>query len=287
LVHAGVLTSALSGISKTTDFMAWSIREFGASYTWYGVVDIHNAPRWESEWIDPQYIKNELIGRCYNAINLLPKSKRPKSWSKIVENETSRLKTLMFAFYAGPMDDFVPQDVTDQQKEVHKRLRSILRRKKSFKDARGLETIAHTGAVGKPLSNDVLRLLERSDAGLTTAKEATPVLRCCAYIAANNRNERLAEAVTLRCLRFVTPQSSTEDILRLTLIAMMACAAYGDIRGYHKAVGDMMANFAYRTPQSAAETVRSTLELLHRRDPRLIATLGRAMAILDLATSAK
>jgi hypothetical protein len=183
------------------------------------------------------------------------------------------------------MDDFVPQDV-NHQKAVFKRLKSILRRKKSFKDARGLGTIAHTGAIGKPLSNDVLRLLERSDADLTTGKEATPVLRCCAYIAANNRNEKLAEAVTLRCLRLVTPQSSAEDILRLILVAMTACAAYGDIRGYHKAVNDMMANFAYRAPPLAAALVRSTLELLHRRDPRLIATLGRAMAILDLAASA-
>ena len=284
LTHAGVLANALSGMSKTSEFLTWSIKELGASYTWNSAVDTHDAPRWESDWIDPQYLKNEFIGRCYNAINLLPKSKRPKGCSKIIEAETSRLKTMMFAFYAGPMDDFIPQTVTDRQVEVYKRLKSIVRRKKSFKDARGLETIAHTGAVGKPLSNDVLKLLERSDEELTSSKDAAAFLRCCAYIAATNRNEKLAEAVTIRCLRLVTPQSSAEEILRLILIAMMACAAYQEKAGYHKALSDTLANFAYRTPQSAVEPVRLTLELLHRRDLRLMATLGRAMAILKLAT---
>lgn len=45
LTHAGVLTTALSGLTKTADFMAWSIRELGASYTWYSVLDAAVAPR--------------------------------------------------------------------------------------------------------------------------------------------------------------------------------------------------------------------------------------------------
>ncbi len=222
------------------------------------------------------------MGRCHNAIMQLAKSKQPKNWIRIVDKEIASLQTRMLAFFAGPMDDFVSQDVTDQQKEVFERVKSILRRQKSFKNARGLETIAHTGAVGKPLSNDVLRLLERSDPDIPNLKDAIPVLRCCAYIAANNENEKLAEAVMLRCIRLVTPQSKAEDILRLILLGMMACAAYRDPRAYHKAVGNMMARFAYRTPKSVVFDVRSTLELLTRRDLRMMATLGRAMAILDL-----
>ncbi|MCK1658602.1 hypothetical protein [Bradyrhizobium sp. 151] len=283
LTHAGVLTNALGGMSQTAEFLNWSINELGPSYTWFGIVDTSEAPRWDTEWIDPEYMKHELIGRCFNTLNLLVESKRPKSWAKIIGAETESLQTMMHAFYAGPMDDFVPQTVTDQQKQVYARLKSILRRRKSFKDAAGLETIAHTGAVGKPLSTDVLKLLERSDSDLTFGSWAVRVLRCCAYVAATTRNEKLAEAVVERCLRLVTPQSTAGEISGLVLVALRAIAAYEERNRYYETVGGTMANFAYRTPPVAAETMRLTLELLHRRDPRLIASLGRAMALLDLA----
>jgi hypothetical protein len=185
------------------------------------------------------------------------------------------------------MDDFIPHDVSIQQKEVFKRVKSILRRRKSFNNARGLVTIAYTGAVGEALSDDVLRLLERSDADLITVEVANSALRCCAYIAANNRSEKLAKATTLRCLRLVTSQSSAEDLLRLILIGVTACAAYTERRDYYKAVSEMMSNFAFRTSQSAAPLVRSTLEILHRHDGRMISILGPAMAILDVAIASK
>ncbi|MEZ2142262.1 hypothetical protein AAE026_08140 [Bradyrhizobium sp. DN5] len=284
LTHAGVLTNALGGMSRTSDFLNWAIKELGPSYTWFGIVDVAEAPRWDSEWIDPEYMKHELIGRCFNTLNMLAEAKRPKSWVKLIKAETESLQSMMLAFYAGPMDDFVPQVITDQQKKVYARLKSIVRRRKSFKDAAGLETIAHTGAIGKPISSDVLKLLERSDSDLPGGPFTVRVLRCCAYVAATTRSEKLAQAVVERCLRLVTPQSTAGDILGLVLVALRASAAYEERQRYFEAIGDAVASFAYRTPVAATETVRLTLELLHRREPRFIASLGRAIALLDLTS---
>jgi hypothetical protein len=68
LSHAGVLTTALRGIKKTSGFFKWIANDFGGTYLWHLAIDPLDEPRWEPDWIGPGALKAELIGRCCNTL---------------------------------------------------------------------------------------------------------------------------------------------------------------------------------------------------------------------------
>jgi hypothetical protein len=98
--------------------------------------------------------------------------------------------------------------------------------------------------------------------------------------------ERFAASVAkpqtlTRCLRLVAAETPADVILALMLVAIRACAAYGNSSTYYMECGNVASRFAYATSSSAALDVRSTLEELCHRDPKFIAALGQAMAVLE------
>ena len=127
LSHAGVLTTALRGVQKTNNFFKWSARDFGSNYLWHTAVDTHEEPRWESDWISPEAIKAELVGRCYNALMLLPPARRPKIWKDIINAALDGLNTKLLAFFPGPLDGFLPFSSPIQAEDALAEIRTLLR----------------------------------------------------------------------------------------------------------------------------------------------------------------
>lgn len=282
--HAGVLTSALSGLAKPAEFYLWTLQQYGPKYSWQTAVDRREAPRWEEDFIDPASLMNELIGRCYNSTYSLSAAQRPKSWTKIVDAALAELDPKLLAFFPGPLDDFIQLDPTPQQIEGFKKVKGILRRKRSFKDAGGLPYIAYSGGINKPLSNDVMKLLERSEKDLKDLASAHRALECCAYIAGISRNEELAKTVVNKCLGFVLNDTAPDKVLQLFLVSLRACAAYSEPSAYYTAAGEVGSRFAYRVPHSAAFELRSALEIVGQRDMKMNAALSQAIALLEVLT---
>jgi hypothetical protein len=151
----------------------------------------------------------------------------------------------------------------------------------SFKAAPGLVILAYTGSIDSRLISEIIRLLDASNEDLADFKTANQILRCCAYIAAINRSEELAMAVLARCARLISKDINPDAALRLLLTALQACSAYGDISKYRREVGIVVTRFAYLVPNIVAPEMRKVLEILGCREPRLIGSLGRAMAVLE------
>jgi hypothetical protein len=279
--QAGVLTDALRGLSKTDGFLKWSTEQVGGTYFWHTVVDAQEEPRWEAEWVFPDNLRAELIGRCYHALASVPESKRPRAWTTVIERALAELKPKLLAFFPGPLDGFTTKPAAGIPEAERKKVKSLLKRRTSFKNSPGLIFLAYSGVLASDLASEIVRLLEASNDQLAKVKTAEPVLMCGAYVASTTRNEELATAVIGRCARLVSPDSRPVEILRLMLVALKACAAYTDIARYHREVAIVTTQFAYLTPLSAGLEMRKTLEVLGQRDPRLIASTARATAILE------
>jgi hypothetical protein len=88
-------------------------------------------------------------------------------------------------------------------------------------------------------------------------------------------------AVLARCGRLISKDINPDAALRLLLTTLQACSAYGDTSKYRREVGIVVTRFAYLVPNIVAPEMRKVLEILGCREPRLIGSLGRAMAILD------
>jgi hypothetical protein len=281
LSHAGVLTNALKKISKPDGFLKWTTEQLGGSYLWHTVVDTREEPKWEPDWIAPDSLKAELIGRCTNALGLLPDAKRPKAWIKIIEKAFGGLDTRLRAYFTGPLEGFESVGSAVQAEAAYNELKALLKGRSSFKRAPGLIIVAYAGAIDSRLTSEFVRLLEASNEQLAKLKTADQILRCCAYIASTSRNEELTKAVVARCIRLVSPDMTPGAFLRLMLISLRACASYVDIRRYYLEVGAVTTRFAYLVPIGAALEMREVLEVLGCRDSRLIGSMARAMAILE------
>jgi hypothetical protein len=279
--HAGVLTDALRGLSKTDGFLKWSIEQIGGTYFWHTVVDAQEEPKWEPEWVFPENLKAELIGRCSHALASVPESKRPRAWTKIIEKALVELKPRLMAFFPGPLDGFTAKPAASIPEADRKKIKSLLTRRASFKNSPGLIFLAYSGVIAADLTSEIVRLLEASNDQLAKVKTAEPILVCGAYVASTTRNEELATAVIGRCARLVSSNSKPAEMLRLMLIALKACAAYTDIASYYREVGVVTTRFAYLTPLSGAFEMRKALEVLGQRDPHLIASTARAASILE------
>lgn len=281
LTHAGVLTDALRGIKKAPDFLKWAASEYGSSYLWHNVVDAREEPRWECDWISPQALKAEILGRCHNVLVQLPPKKRPKTWEKLIIPALKELNTPLEAFFPGPLDGFFSFASPMQAEQEIEQMRSLLKRQSSFKRAPGLIILAYAGAIDDRLTDEIFRLLNASDEQLAKTRTADQILRCCAYIASTTGNGELAKAVGTRCLRLLSSQLSPDINLRLLLISMRACGAYRDPANYYREIAALAARFAYAMPTNNLFEMRKVLEVMKTRDPRLGAAFGRAEAVLE------
>ena len=157
----------------------------------------------------------------------------------------------------------------------------MLKGRSSFKRTPVIILLAYAGAIDTRLKDEIFRLLNSSNEQLAKLKTADQILRCCAYIAAINRDNELAKAVVARCLRLISPKTSTEAILQLLLISMHACAANSDQSAYYREATATATRFAYSVPVGSALEMRKVLETMKGRDPRLSAAFGRAEAVLE------
>ena len=279
--HAGVLTNALSNITDTAGFLKWAIEGFSGTYTWHAVADVREEPRWDSEWISPDSIKAELVGRCLNAIGRLGKRQGPASWQAIFNLAWDQIEPKLTTIFPGPLDGFIPTAWTVRREEDIKLVDGLLKQRGSFKEAPGLAMIVYSGGVDASHIDQLMRMLEGSNEELSVLKSAYQVLKCCAYVAATTRSAPLADAVVTRSLRLVTTDTQPGQVLPLMLYAMRACAAHNDLSAYYREIGKVGARFAYAAPKHAALDLRMVMEALCERDPRMMAALGRAMQILN------
>jgi hypothetical protein len=144
--QAGVLTNALSNIADTKGFLKWALEGFSGTYTWHAVPDIREEPRWDSEWVSPDSIKAELVGRYFNAIGRLGKKKGPASWQTILSSAWDHVEPKLSAIFPGPLDGFTPTSWTLRREGDIKHVEALLKQRVSFKEAPGLALILTQGA---------------------------------------------------------------------------------------------------------------------------------------------
>jgi hypothetical protein len=281
LSHAGVLTDALRHIRKPSDFLKWTWSQYSGAYWWHTAIDAHEEPKWVSEWLLPEGLVAELIGRCYQASILLPKDEQPQEWTKVLKKAIQTLKPKLRAFFPGPLDGFRELSQGEGAKEARDEIRKLLSVRVSFADAPGLILLAHSGVIDRDLATKIVRLIEASDNELISLETGYQVLNCGAYVASTTRDERLAQIVISRCARIVSPDMKPDEFLRVVLLALRACSAYVDRSEYYRQIGFAATRFAYLASGDSLLEMSKALEALCHRDIRLMGPLGRAMALLE------
>jgi hypothetical protein len=179
------------------------------------------------------------------------------------------------------MDGFGSVVQTEASISAREDIKKLLGAVKSFADAPGLILIAHSGAIDRKLTSEIVRLLEASDEQLVNADSAYQVLNCGAYVASTTRDERLAALVISRCVRSVPPDASSASFLSLLLLAFRACAVFTDRAEYYRQIDAVAVRFAYLASGVNASEMASAMEALSQREIRMTSAVARAVVILE------
>jgi hypothetical protein len=175
-------------------------------------VDCGNAPCWRPEWIDPDYIFAELVGRILIAINSVPPDERPAEWVGLVDAAIAELTAsglLLVTQFAGPFDDIRPSatpksSAIDAFSDVEAKLETATQ----LDDMPVLSALASASQPSENVVANVRRITTRPvDEPLTRGE-----LRIAASISASARDSDIGDGVINRCLNLARQPDRRDGI---------------------------------------------------------------------------
>jgi hypothetical protein len=284
LAHAGVLTDALSRLPNPAKFLAWSAKNFYPSYMWHGIIDRRVAPRWNPDWIDPDHLYTELVGRVQNAVQTMPPDICPMQWSSVIKIAVDRLQEAgraIAAAFPGPFDDF-QQIVPPQSIPAFTEVEDALEKASALSDVPELLAVVNLIPPSNSIAASVQRILNLPlDEPITKDQSELHAFRLCAQIARATRSIPIGHAVINRCFA----RLNTTGYAATDLFAVMAeaCAAHEDHEKYAELLGRTAANICFAVNDSATlSQLESVFRVFELCDERLGPSLGRAKAIVRL-----
>ncbi|MBZ9868517.1 hypothetical protein LB515_24360 [Mesorhizobium sp. CA15] len=284
LAHAGVLTNALYDLPSSEDFLNWATEKFSSTYLWHGVIDRRDAPRWRPEWISPDHLFAELVGRALGALATIPATERPPTWVAAIEAAVARLeesKKVIAAYFPGPFDDFREYPLVSSQMDVFNDVESNLEAAWALDEVPGVVALANTAQPSQRFIANVLRILNQPVDEPIAKVDELSFLGLGAHVSAISRSEPIAEAVINRCIflaRNSEPATAPSDLF---MIMAEACAAHADPQKHRELLGATATKLCFAINDSQALSgIGSILDVLGRRDERLIPALSRARAII-------
>jgi hypothetical protein len=283
LTHAGVLTNALSGLKDTTGFLRWSADNFFPNYLWSSAIDLREAPRWNPEWVDPNFLYAELVGRVQGAIQLVPEKDRPPRWLAALDAALTKLKDsgrLLVATFPGPFDDFREIGMMSSDIPVLKEVEKKLEAASKLSGEPALFALANASRPSAAIATEVRRLLAGPVDEPIADKDQLRHLRLAGRIAGATRDEAIAEAVINHCLYAARQLSPSEALTDIFEAMIEACAAYADADQHRKKVGDAATRLCLVTNEATdLRNLLAIFDALAIRDNKLAPTLAKARAV--------
>lgn len=283
LTHAGVLTDALSDLSESERFLQWARESFYPTYFWHSVIDRRDAPQWKPDWINPDQLYAELVGRVLIAVHLIPEENRPSQWMSAIDGALARLEKSGNALgvrFPGPFDDFREKSALPTN-AVFDEVEACLDGASSLNAVPGLFALAYITQPSPRVVGNVIRIVNQTtDLPIVTDEQQMPFLRLSAHIAASSRSEPLAQALINRCLVEVRALETKANPIELFVVMAEACAAQPDPQKHGELLGAAATKICFAVENDEdLSNLEAVFDLLVMRDERLIPALARARAI--------
>jgi hypothetical protein len=265
-------------------FFRWSAERFYTTYRWQGTIDRRDAPRWHPDWISPDHLHAEIVGRVNAALQTVPDHERPAEWVTALKNALTQLMETgkaLAAFFPGPFEDFQETSSPPVVPELFKRTNEKLEKALNFSEVVNFSAFAYSAVLPEASLAHVLRILNQPiDDPITKDGQNLTFLHLCGHIAGAARSEAVAAAVINRCLHAAQHAESGQQIAELYAIIVEACAAHRDPRKHREQLGSTAAQlcFAVKNSQHISH-LEDPFDVIAVRDKRLIPAIARARAI--------
>lgn len=284
LAHAGVLTNALFGKTDVDAFYNWMKERFLPDCFWHVTSERWDAPRWAPEWILPDHLLGELVGRAFGALASIPEQARPADWVAFLSELPDRLAErgqLQPTFLPGPFDDQRTEDLP--RPPLFDEMEQVISQVKTLEDAKNLPLLVHATTPTPELVATVSRLVRLPSGNPSSDQSALMFgLLAAAHLAATARSVELCDTVTDRCLREAYPSSVPARAVELFSIMAIACAAHSQVDEFRVALGQAAARIGSVAAHSMDFAgLLSIFRTLAAADPKLGSYLARGRAIIQ------
>ena len=274
--------------TDTASMVNWA-KTAGVGHIFFlqGLVDLRLEPRWLPEFVSPEQLRAEFIGRVWNAVAQCTAEIQSESLRRLLTEEESPLRTAAefpLPLLPGPLEGELTSDLPDIPGEVLKKMAAPLK-------AECLAPNSFTWIVNSALLYKVPR---------SQAKLVAEALRRVRYSIENSDddNSMFGLILSLGTLAAVTRATDLSETLRVLArvmrrkkllncepedefrIAMTAAASHEDLEDWARFAGEWMTELAFEVVDK--DSARRFLPKL-RRVVQIEPALARHCAMADAA----
>lgn len=271
------------------DFASWVFGLRGSLFFLQSLIDMRLEPRWQPDFISPNQLKSEFLGRIANVATINKDKISSLRLGRLLIDEDSggeqKLLTFPYSFLPGPLEGGYAS-ILDMPRELLRDLEVQLAADgvspDSFSSLVNCSLLFNITSDHARLAATALRKVKYQLQQTVTNPKVFSLISGLATVAAVTRSKELAEEV--RVLSRVTRRQKGADI---TLedemrIAMIAAASVKDITGWAKFAGDWLTEIAFEA-KVRDESIRllAHVRLLIKLRPELAVTCAKAEAALS------
>lgn len=287
VAHASLLErELLRRGANISDFSSWAYPNRSQQCVLQNSVDLRREPRWLPEFLAPDQLKAEFVGRISAAMILNKGKIRSSELQSLALDETGPLQSLIVfpaPYLPGPLEggvEAVQPMPPDIEQQVYADLKADVVTPQSFVGLVNTALIFKLGPQMADLAAEALRRAKYQLREVGVDVPAFSLLYGLAIVAAVTRSGGLAAEVRV-LVRVVRrrPDGVGMDLSDTLRIIMMAAAAHAGIDEWCTFVGDWLTELAYEDmTRSEARALSSRIRALCQIERRLWGTCARADA---------
>ncbi|MEG8021337.1 hypothetical protein [Sphingomonas aerolata] len=288
MAQAALISRIVQGEVDTAHFAKFALAQRGWRFAVQNLADLRREPRWRPDFLAPEQLRHELIGRVVNAAGALPEDAVTPELHQALLADTDSLRARMafpMVFLPGPLEGGGDVDLQITPDYLRAPLEEAL-----GKEPLGLDAVTLLVNIAATfyLSADVLDSAVDRLRGMgprllapLSPSDAYTHLLGLAHIAASHRHPLLADTVQIfaRHHRARFPMGVADEIQ----LALHAAAAHEDAATWRDWLGGWILELAIATDErDHADLLDAYVATLSEVDPLLRTRTGRARANLRL-----
>ena len=289
MAHAGLIErEVLDARLEAKDLSDWALKSGWALYHMQSLVDLRREPRWFPDFISPQQLKAELLGRIVIAAERHRKNIRDGELSSLLWGGGATIESATITPYTllpGPLEGGL-ESMIECPAEVESRIRTSLEAAEltagSFAGLVNSSLICRTNSQLSELAAQGLSRVGYQFRKSSGNDDPSLLLNGLAMVSAVTRSRALANEVRNLCRVARRRVSSRLPLGEAVRVALVAAAASDELSAWSDVVGDWLTElgFADMTREEAVALQGELYTLLHV-EPVLWETCGRAEAALS------
>ena len=291
IAQASLIARVTFGEVDTAQFASSAIEDRGWRFLVQSLVDLRQEPRWRPDYVGPEQLKHEFVGRILNRAGTIGVEALSESIGKLIFGEEpgslQPLTHFPMSYWPGPIEGAINDEVQLSPASYQSGIEEALSHDNLTIDQ--LFMLINTNGLFRIASDQIDRTVDRirqSGPRLFPTPNEVDIqsaLVGLSYVAAANRKPELADQVRVVARRRRQSGDTSISIGDEFHLALVASAAHEDAGAWREALGPWLHEIAFSiSTKRAAQDCATWLGALCEIDPLLHTRVGRARAALAI-----